>query len=43
MTEYNICLDCKHQEGTWVNDREVDTWCGIGKSVIILRSYDDWK
>ena len=29
MTErdYSLCIDCKYQNGTWVLDREVDTWC----------------
>ena len=30
--DYSICIDCKHQKGTWTNDREVGTWCGIGKT-----------
>ena len=30
--EYSICIDCKHQDGTWVNDCEVDTWCKLGKT-----------
>lgn len=30
--EYSICIDCKHQDGTWVNECEVDTWCTIGKT-----------
>lgn len=42
MTEYSICLDCKHQDGIWINDREVDTFCTIDKkpnksNVIILK------
>ena len=24
-----ICLDCKHEDGTWINDREVDVWCKL--------------
>ena len=36
MTEkrdYSLCIDCRHQRGTWVFDREVDTWCAIKKGV----------
>lgn len=31
--EYSLCLDCKYQDGTWVSDREVDTWCTVKKGV----------
>lgn len=30
--DYSICIDCKYQKGTWFNDREVDTWCTLGKT-----------
>ena len=36
MTEkrdYSLCIDCRHQRGTWVSDREVDTWCTIKKGI----------
>lgn len=34
MTEKeSICFDCKHLRGTWINDREVDTWCAIKRNV----------
>ncbi len=31
--EYSLCIDCKYQNGTWVSDREVDTWCIIKKGI----------
>lgn len=33
MTEREcICFDCKHQDGTWVNECEVDIWCTLNKT-----------
>ena len=31
--DYSLCIDCRHQRGTWVNDREVDTWCAIKQGI----------
>lgn len=31
--EYSLCIDCKHQDGTWIYDKEVDTWCIIRKGI----------
>lgn len=31
--DYSLCIDCKHQRGTWVSDREIDTWCAIKKGI----------
>ena len=31
--DYSLCIDCKHQDGTWVSDREVDTWCTIKRGI----------
>ncbi len=31
--DYSLCIDCKYQNGTWVSDREVDTWCIIKKGI----------
>lgn len=30
--EYSLCIDCKHQDGTWVYD-EVNTWCTVKKGI----------
>ena len=31
--DYSLCIDCKYQDGTWVSDREVDTWCTIKSGI----------
>ena len=31
--DYSLCCDCVYQNGTWVSDREVDTWCTIKKGI----------
>lgn len=31
--DYSLCIDCRHQRGTWVSDREVDTWCAIKQGI----------
>ena len=32
VKEYSICLDCKYQDGTYINDYGVNTWCALNKT-----------
>lgn len=34
MTEKrSLCVDCRHQRGTWIDDYELDTWCAIKQGI----------
>ena len=30
---WSLCYDCIYQNGTWINARELDTWCTILKNI----------
>ena len=38
--DYSICLDCKHQDGTWLDDYEVDTWCKLERTNNCEETYE---